>query len=154
MRSIVSLALALAIAPAVGAQAVKPATIITPAQLRHTADSLPRAASRTAQLGGGPGYTYALTQRDSTGGVERHADWTDEFVVQSGHATELTGGTIAGGKEASPGEWRGGVIKGGEKRAIGPGDVVIVPAGTPHQMLLAPGARISYLAFKIAKPKS
>lgn len=154
MRFIISAALALAIAPTLRAQAAKPATVITPAQLHHTADSLPRAASRTAQLGAGPGYTYALTQRDSTGGVESHAEWTDIFVVQSGHASILTGGTIEGGKEASPGEWRGGAIKGGETRALSPGDVVIVPAGTPHQMMLAPGGRISYLAFKIAKPKS
>ncbi len=156
MRSIITLLLGMAIVPALGAQAAKlakAATVITPAQLHHTADSLPRGASRTAQLGGGSGYTYALTQRDSSGGVERHADWTDMFVVQSGKARILTGGTIDGGKEASPGEWRGGTIAGGTTRAIAPGDVVIVPAGTPHQMILAPGTRIAYLAFKIAREK-
>lgn len=155
MRFFVPLALALAAAPALGAQTTKPArpaTVITPAQLRHTGDSLPRGASRTAQLGAGPGYTYALTQRDSTGGVEQHDAWTDMFVVQSGEARILTGGRLDGAKEASPGEWRGGTIAGGETRALAPGDVVIVPAGTPHQMILAAGARISYLAFKIAKP--
>ena len=126
------------------------AQVLTPARLKTIGDSMAPAASRTAQLGKGDGYTYALTQRDSSGGVESHRDWNDVFVVQRGTATIFTGGTLVGAKEASPGEMRGGTIRGGSRRAIGPGDVVIVPAGTPHQMLLEPGHRISYLAFKVA----
>jgi len=126
------------------------AQIITPKRLATIGDSLPPAASRTAQLGKGDGYTYALTQRDSSGGIESHRDWNDVFVVQRGAATLFSGGALVGAKEASPGEMRGGTIRGGTRRAIGPGDVVVVPAGTPHQMLLEPGHRISYLAFKVA----
>jgi mannose-6-phosphate isomerase-like protein (cupin superfamily) len=32
------------------------------------------------------------------------------------------------------------------------GDVVTTPAGTPHQMLLARGEQITYIAFKVAAP--
>jgi len=32
------------------------------------------------------------------------------------------------------------------------GDVVTTPAGTPHQFILSPGERITYIAFKVAAP--
>jgi mannose-6-phosphate isomerase-like protein (cupin superfamily) len=130
--------------------AAAPATILTAERLRTLGDSLAPASSRTAQLGRGSVYTYALTHRDSSGTLEDHRDWTDVFVVASGSATLLTGGVAEGAKETSPGEWRGGTARGATRASIGVGDVVVIPAGTPHQMLLGPGERISYLAFKLA----
>jgi mannose-6-phosphate isomerase-like protein (cupin superfamily) len=118
--------------------------------MRTIADSLPPGASRTAQLGRGDGYTFALTQRDSAGGVEVHMAWTDELVIQRGSATLLYGGAADGASETTPGELRGGTIRGGSRVALHPGDVVVIPAGTPHQMLVDPGMRVAYLAFKIA----
>jgi mannose-6-phosphate isomerase-like protein (cupin superfamily) len=41
------------------------------------------------------------------------------------------------------------VIQEGSSAALHPGDVVVIPAGTPHQMRLAAGERITYLAFKV-----
>ncbi|MEP6617839.1 MAG: hypothetical protein ABJE47_00940 [bacterium] len=137
-------------AQAATAPTTAPATIMSAERLRAIGDSISPGASRTAQLGKGSGYTYAVTHRDSTGGVEMHADWTDVFVVESGTATMLTGGVLEGAKESSPGEWRGGTPKGATRAPLHPGDVVIIPAGTPHQMQLAAGERISYLAFKVA----
>jgi mannose-6-phosphate isomerase-like protein (cupin superfamily) len=148
MRSVCILLL---VAGAAAAQApAAPATVVTAAQLRATADSMSHGASRTAQLGRGNGYTYALTRRDSAGGEESHDAWADVFVVQSGSAQLLSGGTAEGAREATPGEWRGGTIRGGTTRRLHTGDVVVIPAGVPHQMLLRPGERIAYLAFKIA----
>lgn len=128
-----------------------PAQIVPPARATAIGDSLAPAASRTAQLAQGPGYTYAVTHRDSTGGLELHAAWTDVFVIESGSATELSGGRMVGARETTPGEWRGGEVEGGTRAALHPGDVVVIQAGTPHQMILAPGERITYLAFKIAR---
>jgi mannose-6-phosphate isomerase-like protein (cupin superfamily) len=129
-----------------------PATILTAERLRTLGDSLTPGVSRTAPLGRGAGYTYALTHRDSSGGLEVHADWTDVFVVASGSATLLTGGVAHGAKETTPGEWRGGAITGATRAPIHAGDVIVIPAGTPHQMLLASGERVSYLAVKVAAP--
>lgn len=135
----------------IGAQAPMPAaTIASAARLRTIGDSLAPAASRTAQLGRGTGFTYAVTHRDSSGSLEVHMDWTDVFVVQSGNATMLTGGVADGARETTPGEWRGGAVRGATSAPITVGDLVVIPAGTPHQMLLRPGERISYLAFKVA----
>jgi mannose-6-phosphate isomerase-like protein (cupin superfamily) len=127
-----------------------PATIASASRLRAIGDSLTPAALRSAQLGRGTGFTYAVTHRDSSGVLEVHADWTDVFVVQSGSATMLTGGVADGARETTPGEWRGGAVRGATSAPIAVGDFVVIPAGTPHQMLLRPGERISYLAVKVA----
>ena len=129
-----------------------PAEMVHAARLKQLGDSLTPGASRTAQLGRGPDFTYAITHRDTSGGLERHEAWTDILVIESGSATLLSGGVQEGATETSPGEWRGGTARGATRQAIRAGDVVPTPAGTPHQMLLAPGERITYIAFKIAAP--
>lgn len=151
-----AIVVALAVAALSSASAQKPATtadVILAERLHAVADSLPPGPSRTAQLGKGAGYTYALTTRDTTGGVERHDDWTDVFVIQSGRATLVTGPTSRGAREAKHGEWRGGTIEDGSRRALVPGDAVVIPAGVFHQMVVAPGDRVAYLAFKFALKK-
>jgi mannose-6-phosphate isomerase-like protein (cupin superfamily) len=84
---------------------------------------------------------------------ERHEEFTDIFVVQKGSGRLLYGGTVEGQRETSPGEWRGGTIRGGTEAALRPGDVVVVPAGIPHQWLIDPGERLAYLSFKVAGAK-
>jgi mannose-6-phosphate isomerase-like protein (cupin superfamily) len=151
-RAVLSLIVAGALP--VGARAQQapkpPAVIMTAERLRAIGDSLSPAASRTAQLGKGAGHTYAVTHRDSSGALEVHRDWTDVFIVQSGSARLVTGGTAEGARESAPGEWRGGSAVGATPADIHAGDVVVIPAGTPHQMLLRAGERISYLTVKVA----
>jgi hypothetical protein len=127
----------------------QPAPVVSAAQLRALGDSLANGRGRTIQLGGSAGLTWAVTHRDTIGGAETHMAWTDIFVVQRGAAALVTGGFIVGAKETTPGEWRGTVIQGGSSAALHPGDVVVIPAGTPHQMRLAARERITYLAFKV-----
>jgi mannose-6-phosphate isomerase-like protein (cupin superfamily) len=146
------LLLAMRVVGAQSASVSAPATVMSADRLRAVGDSLTPAASRTAQLGHGPGYTYAVTHRDSSGGLEVHRDWTDVFVVEAGSATLLTGGVAEGAQETTPGEWRGGTARGATRAPIKGGDVVVIPAGTPHQMLLGPREQITYIAFKVAAP--
>jgi hypothetical protein len=147
MRSILAIVLATS---ALEAQTpARPAPIVTASQLHALADSLAKGPGRTIQLGAGAGMTWAVTHRDTVGGAETHLAWTDIFVVQTGTATLVTGGFTVGAKETTPGEWRGTVIQGGFPAPLRAGDVVVVPAGTPHQMQLARGERITYLAFKV-----
>ncbi|CAN5856503.1 hypothetical protein BH11GEM2_BH11GEM2_24620 [soil metagenome] len=132
------------------ATAAAPATILAPAQLKAIADSLPAASLASIPLGRGSGYTYSFSHRDVTGAIEVHVLWTDMFVIQSGSATLLTGGSLAGATQSSAGEWRDGTLTGGTMAPVKPGDVVIIPAGTPHQFRLAPGEQVNYLTLKIA----
>jgi mannose-6-phosphate isomerase-like protein (cupin superfamily) len=103
------------------------------------------------RFGARDGYSYWVVQRDATGKVEQHDDWTDIFVVQSGEATLVTGGQITGGEATSPGELLGGEIQGGHRQRLGPNDVSIVPAGTPHQFVVASGRPILYVTIKTAR---
>ncbi len=53
--------------------------------------------------------------------------------------------------DTGPNEVQGSSIKGGVKHDIGPGDVIEIPAGVPHQFFVAPGTSITYLVVKVVK---
>jgi hypothetical protein len=46
-------------------------------------------------------------------------------------------------------EIRGSSISGGERKSLGPGDVVQISAGIPHQLLLDAGRQFTYFVVKI-----
>ena len=97
------------------------------------------------------GYQIINTIRDKDGQAEVHADWNDNIFVQEGEASFVTGGTQVDAKDTAPGEKRGTAIKGGATATMKAGDYFFVPAGTPHQMLVASGKRIRFIAFKTHK---
>lgn len=104
-----------------------------------------------AVLSKGDRHQVINTIRDSSGQAEVHADWNDHIFVQEGSASFATGGTAVGAVDTAPGERRGTSIKGGTVADMKPGDYFFVPAGTPHQMLLAKGQKIKFIAFKTHK---
>jgi mannose-6-phosphate isomerase-like protein (cupin superfamily) len=124
--------------------------VIPAAQLAAIADSLPGAVS-SRPLARFPGFSGMLTRRDSAGVPERHALFTDVFFVQRGTARLRYGGSADDAPEISAGEWRGGTIRGGTEADLHAGDVVVIPAGIPHQMLLSAGQRIDYVTLKLPK---
>lgn len=93
-------------------------------------------------------YTM-LAYREATGSSELHEHEADLFVIQSGEGTLVTGGKLVGSHVEKPGELRGTSIAGGEKHTFGPGDVVHIPAGTPHQMLVEKGKTVTYFVVKV-----
>lgn len=96
-------------------------------------------------------YNYWIVRRDSTGQVERHADWTDVFVVQAGKGSLLYGGQLKGGRENNPGETLGGEIIGGTRQSLATNDMMIIPAGMPHQVWVEPGQSIIYVIIKVKR---
>ena len=104
-----------------------------------------------ALISKGDHHQVINTIRDSSGQAEVHADWNDHIFVQEGAASLATGGTAVDAKSTAPGEQRGTAIKGGEVAVMKAGDYFFVPAGTPHQMLLAKGQKIKFIAFKTHK---
>jgi mannose-6-phosphate isomerase-like protein (cupin superfamily) len=135
-----------ALPPMSNAVQILPAT-----RLAALSDSLPPGLIRSVQIGRFPGLANALNTRDTSGVHERHEDFTDIFVIQKGSARLLYGGTAEGEKLTSPGEWRGGTIRGGTQSEVRPGDIVVIPAGIPHQFVLNAGERVAYLSFKVAR---
>ena len=90
-----------------------------------------------------------IAHREGDGEAEVHDKMADVFVCQSGVATLVIGGTVPGGKTTAPGETRGPAIKGGERKTLGPGDILHIPAGVPHQLLVAKGTKFNYFVMKV-----
>jgi len=70
--------------------------------------------------------SHFVVQKEGVGEVELHAEPL-LLVIESGEAT---------------------LSAGGQKRAVAEGDAVLIPANLPHQMLVAPGKRISYRVIR------
>jgi uncharacterized RmlC-like cupin family protein len=101
-------------------------------------------------LGKWGNHLLLKTRREaSSGQAELHEKQADLIVVQSGHATIIVGGRILNGKPTAPNEIRGTSIEGGEKQSLKAGDVVHVPAKTPHQVLLDSGQTLDYIVLKV-----
>lgn len=77
-------------------------------------------------------YKIHASRREGPGMAEVHTRDTDIAYVLKGSATLVTGGTPTDLKPTGAEELRGSGIAGGETRKLEPGDVVIIPNGTPH----------------------
>jgi mannose-6-phosphate isomerase-like protein (cupin superfamily) len=89
--------------------------------------------------------------RDKSGQVEVHDKEMDVIYVIDGTATFVTGGKIVGAKNTRPGQWLGTDVTGGTPQKLVKGDMVVVPAGTPHWFKEVP-TTISYYVVKVIKP--
>jgi quercetin dioxygenase-like cupin family protein len=119
-------------------------------------DSEKVAAALAGGRGGGSlvatkDFTIAGSHRNGPGQVEVHAKETDIFYVTDGEATLVVGGTVVGGKTTGPGQIRGTDIRGGQTQRLKKGDVVTIPAGTPHWFKELVTPSISYLTVKVLK---
>jgi mannose-6-phosphate isomerase-like protein (cupin superfamily) len=70
--------------------------------------------------------------RTVRGEAEIHENVADVLMVMEGGSTMVTGGTVIGGKTTGPGEIKGSGIQGGTTQQLSKGDVMVIPAGTPH----------------------
>lgn len=102
-------------------------------------------------LAGERNYSFSALLRTASGEAEVHETKADVFVIQTGEATLVVGGKVEGAHTTQPNEIRGTSISGGVEKKLGPGDVVTVPAKTPHQMKVAAGKEVTYLAMKIGQ---
>jgi uncharacterized RmlC-like cupin family protein len=116
------------------------------AQVAQAKDGLAIAPAPT-----GPGAVVLVVRRERTGEVELHETLNDVLVGQSGHASVVIGDRLEGGRQSAPGEWRGGTIPGGRSYPLGSGDMLWIPAGLPHQVVVPKGGDFRYLAFKYAQ---
>jgi mannose-6-phosphate isomerase-like protein (cupin superfamily) len=102
------------------------------------------------QLADLPNDAFLLCHRGADGQAEWHETQADVFFVQSGSATLVVGGTMPNEETVAPHEKRGPSIQGGVRRKLSAGDVVRIPARTPHQLLLENGSReLNYFVIKV-----
>jgi mannose-6-phosphate isomerase-like protein (cupin superfamily) len=96
----------------------------------------------------GAGSYTMLAHREGNGSAEVHEKEADLFVVVSGDAVLVTGGTIVKPHTEKPGEIRGESITGGQRQKLAVGDIVHIAPNIPHQLLLE--KPFTYFVMKVA----
>ena len=92
---------------------------------------------------------YIINARRDASEPERHAEWDDVMIVQSGYGFVDYSTHIKGGARYGAGEWRGGVLMAPTTTLdISPGVIVRIPAGVPHVIRPIGGAPLVYLMLK------
>jgi mannose-6-phosphate isomerase-like protein (cupin superfamily) len=113
--------------------------------------------SRQAKAKGSSGSTLGdygthalkLNERTASGGAEIHAHFDDVILVMEGKATLVTGGELVDPHAGTNGETTGSGIRDGIVQSISTGDLVHIPAGTPHQLIIPPGGTYNALVIKV-----
>ena len=154
MRLIVTLAMAaLIISHSAHAHAQAKADVFpgqaVASQLAALAQAAKTSGGGGATLGDYQSHAIKLSVRTSSGGAEVHAHYDDVFFVTEGRAKMITGGNVIDAKTDKDGETKGSSIQNGKSEVIGKGDVVHIPAGMPHQLIVASGSVYSSIVVKI-----
>jgi mannose-6-phosphate isomerase-like protein (cupin superfamily) len=88
-----------------------------------------------------------LANRRGAGEVEVHDRTNHIFIIVEGEATFVTGGTLVGAKNTAPGQIRASSVNGGQTHKLKKGDVITIPAKTPHWWKEVPTKTIAYYAI-------
>jgi len=123
------------------------------ARAKHLQEQAGETGSASETLEQYPHHYTMLAYRNRTGVGELHQNFADVFFVVDGHATLVTGGEMVEPKTTAPGETRGASVKGGSRQTLNAGDVVHIPAGMPHQMLVPEGATVTYFVVKVEETR-
>ena len=90
-----------------------------------------------------------LANRRGVGEVEVHEKTNHIFIVIDGEATFVTGGTLVGARQTAPGQTRAASVEGGTTYHLSKGDVITVPAKTPHWFKEVSTQTIAYYAINL-----
>jgi len=114
-------------------------------------DKVAAALASGGNLVTAPDLSISMNRRTAAGQVEVHDKETDTFYVLDGEASFVTGGVMIGGRVSRPNQQLGSDIQGGETRRLSKGDVIVIPAGTPHWFKEVQRP-VSYYVVKVIKP--
>ena len=103
---------------------------------------------RGGQIVGDKGLVM-LANRRSAGEVEVHEKTNHIFIITEGEATFVTGGTLVNARQTAPGQTRATSVEGGTTYHLTKGDVITVPAKTPHWFKEVPTQTIAYYAINL-----
>lgn len=145
----------LASGPPVGYRDPGPVDLLRVDDMRYALDRI-KADSRgvTFKTSQDNRAQYILNRRAGPSEPERHSEWDDLFVFQSGAGTVRYGGELRGAQQRGPKEQRGGELIGAFTATVAPGDVLRIPAGVPHQIEPLGDAPIVYLVVKVKAPNA
>jgi len=90
-----------------------------------------------------------LAQRRGSGEVEVHDTTNHVFIIVEGEATLVTGGKLVNPKQTAPGQTRAPDVQGGQTHHLTKGDVITIPAKTPHWFKEVPTKTVAYYAVNM-----
>ena len=143
------------------AWAQAPGTLISADEIAATlkqsiANNVVDAPVKAADVPGGKASLAVLRRVQAETNALIHDRVTEIYQIVEGAGTIVTGGALENPTATdltrlNAGPSQSGVHKGGESRRVGPKDVIIVPAGTPHRFSALDGP-IVYLVYRF-EPK-
>jgi len=136
------------IAEAAAQALADPAPLGAAAVSHFTADQVTAAFAAGKPLTENAGFKVHASRRMQAGEAEVHTLDTDVFYVLEGEAVLVLGGTVTSPREVTPTEIRGAGIEGGERHPLRKGDVLVVPAGTPHWFQQVVAGPVLYYTVK------
>jgi mannose-6-phosphate isomerase-like protein (cupin superfamily) len=97
-------------------------------------------------------YRAQLEYRPGTSPAAVHEKDAELMVVLEGTGDIVTGGKLADEKRTNANNLSGASITGGNSQAVVKGDMLIVPANTPHQVIPTGGAPIVLMTLHVPHP--
>ena len=154
LRWIVIGTVAVASASRLPAQSASPAIYMSDADLMATLEETAKSAPamHTAPVKNADHYRINVVRRTTAQGAIAHPDGTEVHHIVDGSGTLVTGGSIVRSTAAGGRGSAGATIDGGVSRHVAKGDVILIPAGTPHWYKDLDGS-ITYLEVRFDLPK-
>jgi mannose-6-phosphate isomerase-like protein (cupin superfamily) len=97
-------------------------------------------------------YRAQLEYRPGTSPAAVHEKDAELMVVLEGTGNIVTGGKLVEEKRNNANNLGGSSITGGNSQAVVKGDMLIVPANTPHQVIPTGGAPIVLMTMHVPHP--
>ena len=99
-------------------------------------------------------YNVVLVHREGKNGQsEIHEHLADFIIMRSGQCAILVGGQAINSKPTVAGELRGDKVEGGTRYSMNAGDMLYIPANTPHQFLIDKGKVVNAIVIKVEPQK-
>ncbi len=111
-------------------------------------DKVTEVMSKGGPIVSDPGLVV-LAQRREAGPAEYHDHTNHVFVMVEGEATLVVGGTMVDPKRTAPDQMRAPSLDGGTIYHLSKGDVITIPAKTPHWFKEVPTKTVAYYAVNI-----
>lgn len=152
----------MSLASAAWAQDAPPAPLISSAQIeavlkKAVEGNIVDQLVRDVDVAGHKMALAMLRRVKPEGNALIHSHVTEIYQIVRGTGTLVTGGRLTSSKpidltRLAAGMGLSGPHEGGVSQAVGPGDVIIVPEGTPHRFSVLTG-EIVYLTYRFDSQK-
>ena len=100
-------------------------------------------------IGNYDGHSVYLVLRGKTDRPELHETESDVQIGVRGIALSIVGGEMIDSQDRPRKQKRGSSIKGGLRKTTSPGDLIHIPPGVPHQLIIDADGPYMYLLFKL-----